>query len=107
MYFRLLKERQRAKEEVLGELKEVLKDVRERRVSGEHGSMDGSGLGSRLRDMCREAFIAAVASAKHEWVKVSDTITFQKSFVTFLLLLFYLSGFINTNVMPIVMLKRL
>lgn len=61
-------------EEVLAELKEVLKEVQEcREVAEERDSREG-GLRARLRVLCREALVRAVANSKQELVKVCNII---------------------------------
>lgn len=57
-------------EEMLAELKEVLKEVEEQReVAEERDSREG-GLRATLRNLCRDALAKAVASTKQDLVKV-------------------------------------
>ncbi|XP_066526078.1 centrosomal protein of 152 kDa [Hoplias malabaricus] len=70
---RLLESQQRVKEEVLAELKKVLKEVHDlsREFAEEQGSREG---GSRVwvREMCRDALSQALAHSKQEWMKSSE-----------------------------------
>ncbi|XP_060770807.1 centrosomal protein of 152 kDa isoform X4 [Neoarius graeffei] len=69
---KLREERQRSIEEVLVELKEVLKEVQEwREVAEERDSREGD-LRARLRNQFREALAKAVASTKQELVQSSE-----------------------------------
>lgn len=56
-------------EEVLAELKEVLKEVQEQR-----DVVEERGVRARLRKLCREALAKAVTNTKQELVKVCNVI---------------------------------
>lgn len=76
-FLRLREERQRSIEEVLAELKEVLKEVQEwREVAEERDSREGD-LRARLRNQFREALAKAVASTKQELVQVCHVTRFS------------------------------
>lgn len=65
-------ERQQFMEEVLAELKEVLKEVQEQReVAEERCSREGV-VRARLRNLCREALATAIANTKQDLVKVCN-----------------------------------
>ena len=63
-------EQQRVKEDVLTELKEVLKEIQDlsREVVEEQSHREGI-LRAKLRDMCRDALSKVVAHCKEEWEK--------------------------------------
>lgn len=63
-------------EELLAELKEVLKDVQEwREVTEKRGSTEG-GLRGRLLNLCKDALVRAVTNTREELVKVCNVISF-------------------------------
>lgn len=77
-FLRLREERQQSIEEVLAELKEVLKELQEwREVAEERDSSREGGLRARLRNWCREALAKALANTKQELVKVCNVIWFS------------------------------
>lgn len=63
-------------EELLTELKEVLKEVQEwREVTEKRGSREG-GLRGRLLNLCKDALARAVTNTREELVKVCNVIRF-------------------------------
>ncbi|XP_027028950.2 centrosomal protein of 152 kDa isoform X1 [Tachysurus fulvidraco] len=69
---KLQEERQQSMEEVLAELKEVLKEVQEQReVAKERWSSEG-GVRARLRNLCRQALATAINNTKQDLVKSSE-----------------------------------
>ncbi|KAG7323998.1 hypothetical protein KOW79_012014 [Hemibagrus wyckioides] len=68
----LREERQQFVEEVLAELKEVLKEVQEQREVAEERCSREGGVRARLRNLCREALATAIANTKQDLVKSSE-----------------------------------
>lgn len=57
-------------EEVLAELREVLKEFQEQREATEERGSREEGVRARLRNLCREALAKSVANTKQELFKV-------------------------------------
>lgn len=64
-------------EEVLDELKAVLKEVQEQGEVADERRSRGGGVRTKLRNLCREALAKAVANTKQDFVKVCHVIWFS------------------------------
>ncbi|KAF5907494.1 centrosomal protein, partial [Clarias magur] len=69
---KLREERQQSMEEMLAEVKKVLKEVQEQREVAEERDGREGGLRATLRNLCRDALAKAIASTKQDLVKSSE-----------------------------------